>query len=119
MMNPATGFSVIRYAEERAVPQRPALSVHPEIDAGNMREVVGRDICPDAPRSVGKPDRDVPEDVGASAGYPGQDILSNPLLVKAPFLAAPPALPALLIRRHWHSPRDYMLKYLLGVFYGA
>lgn len=106
-MDPAPDLPVTGPEEERAGAEFLPFRRDPVVDAGNLREIREGKIGAGGPLPVAEPDADMLQDIVPAARYPRDNILDNALLVPAPFLAAFPALEAVLFRCHGGSLPEY------------
>ena len=99
-MDPAVYFSVIPSFVERARVPLPPVRIDPVDDPVDPGQVIRSKAFCGFPGPAGKPDEDMAEDILPVHGNPWDKVVGNPLLVPSPFLAAFPALPAVLGHRY-------------------
>jgi len=95
-MDPAVNLPILPPIEERArVPFFP-VGINPVVNPVNPRQILLYQVSGCAISPVRKPNENMPEDVATATCYPQNEIFRNPWLVPSPFLAALPALQAVL-----------------------
>jgi hypothetical protein len=95
-MDPAIDFPVLPPLEERARGTLFPVGINPVIDPVNAGKVFQGNTLSSAVSPVRKVDKDVVEDVITASCNPWHEVIGDPVLVPSPFLAALPALPAIL-----------------------
>jgi hypothetical protein len=95
-MDPAVNLPILPPIEERArVPFFP-VGINPVVNPVNPGKILMHQVCTCAISPVRKTDEDMHEDVATATCDPWNEIFRNPWLVPSPFLAALPALQAVL-----------------------
>jgi hypothetical protein len=95
-MDPAIDFPVLPALEERARGAFFPIGINPVIDPVNAGQVFLCNARSSAVSPVRKVDKDMREDVITTSCNPWHEVIGDPVLVPSPFLAALPALPAIL-----------------------
>jgi hypothetical protein len=95
-MDPAIDFPVLPPLEERARGAFSSVGINPVIDPVNAGEVLLNNARSSRVSPVRKVDKDMGEDVITAFCNPWYEVIGDPVLVPSPFLAALPALPAIL-----------------------
>jgi len=96
IMDPAIDFPVMPPLEERARGTLFPARINPVIDPVNAGQVFLYNARSSAVSPVRKVDKDMREDVITASCNPWHEVIDDPVLVPSPFLAAFPALPAIL-----------------------
>ena len=104
IVDPTVDLPIIGPVVERAVSKRSAIGINPVIYAGHPGEIGKGKVAASAPSTSSKADSDMPEDIPAIMPDPRDEILRDPFLTPAPFLAAPAALQAILDKYHGIPP---------------
>jgi hypothetical protein len=113
-MDPAVNLPILPPIKERArVPFFP-IGINPVVNPVNPGQILTGQICGSAIPAVRKTYEDMHEDVATATFYPWNQIFRNPILVPSPFLAALPALQAVL-DHHVFFSREICVGYRLPV----